>query len=110
MDINSILPILLKNNQSAESPNASKENIGTNQNSQSADSMQLITSLLSGNADQSTLINSLAKNSGNPQLAQTLSLAQNLKNNTKKNNPMGLKAIKPFVNNDIMGKLTKYFN
>ncbi|MCL1944348.1 MAG: hypothetical protein FWF56_00855 [Firmicutes bacterium] len=102
MDINSILPLLLKNKQNSDNPKTDEQS--------STDQMQLINNILSGNADQSTIVSALASKSGNPQLAQTLSMAQNLKSNSKKANAQGLKAIKPFVNNDIMGKLTKYFS
>ncbi|MDR3021279.1 MAG: hypothetical protein LBU60_01165 [Clostridiales bacterium] len=107
MDLNSIIPLLLNNSKSqtkTESENDSHASTNDSVNS------MLLTSLISGKSDQTALINAIAKNSGNPQLSQALNLANNIKNTQKKVNPSGFKAIKPFVNNDIMGKLTKYFN
>lgn len=114
MDMNSILPLLLKKNDGQSNNDGQTDGTNNNNNNNSMDNMKLISSLLQngGNVDQSTLFNTIANSSGNPQLAQTLSLAQNMRsNNTKKTNqPMGLRPIKRFASDDIMGKLTKFFN
>ena len=106
MDINSILPLLLKNKVGDSTSNVD----GSNATPPTDTNTALMQSILSGKTDQSTLISALASSSGNPQLAQTLSMAQNMRSNNQKRNANGLKPIKPFVNNDIMGKLTKYFS
>jgi hypothetical protein len=103
MDINSILPLLFKNKTNSTDPTSSD----TSNNNDG--SMALIQSLLSGTTDQSTLISTLANSSNNPQLAQTLNLANNIKNSHKPNS-VGLRPIKQFANNDIIGKLSKYFS
>jgi len=99
-----MLPFLLANINNNNNKDGEKQN-----KEQNIDSMQLIESLLKGdNLDNSSLISTLAKSSNNPQMATILNLAQNM-NKKNLNKAHGLTPIIPFVNNDIMGKLTKFF-
>lgn len=113
MDINSVLPFLLQNINKDNQSNS--ENNGNNSANQGKgkggiDSMELIQSMLKGDGvDNSSIISALAKNSGNPQMATVLSLAETLNKKKPTTQPTGLAPIIPFVNNDIMGKLTKFF-
>lgn len=86
MDIQSILPLLMKNNNS---------------------DMEKITSLLSSkNGTEDVLKSLLGKD--NPQASAILSM---LKNNsaTPKKRAMGLEPIKDIANDEIFGRITKFF-
>ncbi|MCL2599218.1 MAG: hypothetical protein FWD76_04845 [Firmicutes bacterium] len=96
-----MLPFLLGNLGNQKSKDGGKQQPDALQ-------MQLMQSLLKGEQlDQASILGTLAKSSNNPGLAQILSMTQPAKN--KRANPAGFAPIIQIANNDIMGRLSKFF-
>ena len=88
MDLSAILPLLL-----------SKNNI-------SSDKMDLISLLTKKDKSSEELLDAVMKNNGTPaKMASVISSINNSSNRAKEN----FTPILPFVNDEILGKMTRFF-
>ena len=124
MDLSAILPLLLKaqgnktennrddnsdgggDSESAEKNTGAKKSGGLNP----ADLLAMMSAGGGGGLDRDSLLKSIMP-AGNNNIAQIMSLAtsMNQNNNRPRVSPAGIRPIKSFANNDVIGKLVKFF-
>lgn len=116
MDINSLLPLLLKDKQNGSNPNMQTilSAINNNSNDNNSSTADMLSGILGKQSDNSSnaIFDALAKNGGgnNNSLALINMLSGMQKNKNPKQKPHGLGIVKGFIPDDILGKIVKFFN
>ena len=104
MDISTLLPLILASRSSSSDSNAPNDTANS-----TAKLISLFSSLQNGNKSQADMLCELARASGTPtHVTDALKNVINQNKNTQ-HNIVGLSPIMPFVNDDILGKLTRFF-
>ena len=125
MDMSALLPLLMNakggnKNSDSNSGGETKSDGASEQSKKGGLNPADLLSMMNNNGgklDQSALIQSLIPNmpgGGDGNLAQIMSLASAMNQNNGNNNrrsrpPAGIRPIKGFANNDVIGRLVKFF-
>ena len=123
MDLSAILPLLLKaqqgtqttNNKTDDDSGSGEDNAGQNagvKKNGGLNPTDLLTMMSSngGSLDRDALLKSILP-AGGGNLAQIMTLANSMNQtqNKRRSHPAGIRPIKAFANNDVIGKLVKFF-